>query len=254
MKIRNKHSNFVDPKRLNLDNVEVYKDTLLKATQYPIGETFKHDYREYKTNVLEQRRGEVFVENIDSVGALIKYNEAPTCLLNMASAKTQGGGVAYGSKAQEEALFRCSNLGLSISSAHYPLGDEKFLYTVDAVFFKDKDYNDLPDGHEADVITCAAIKIVDGVKEANYEELTNKKIYSILTYPAFRAENLVVGAWGCGVYKNDPVFIANTFKKHLITLRHLYDKVIFAVINDENSVGNNYQIFKSILEDGTLKD
>jgi len=254
MKIQNNHSSFGNPKYFNGDNVEVYKDTLLKATQYPLGQTKKYHFLKRNMGVLEKRKGEVLVENIDSVGAVVKYDKTPTCVLNMASFKTPGGGVAYGSKAQEEALFRCSNLGLSVSSDHYPLLSTAYLYSTDIVFFKDKNYADLPDGHLCDVISCAAIKIVDGVKEENYEEIMNEKIYSILTTPAFYVDTLILGAWGCGVYKNDPVFIANTFKQHLVTLRHYYDKVIFAIINDENSVANNYQIFKSILEDGTLKD
>ena len=60
-------------------------------------------------------------------------------------------------------------------------------------------------------------------------------------------KSLILGAWGCGVFKNDPTKMAQYFYDVLIGEGYIkqLDKVIFAIINDHNSVGNNYQIFKS---------
>jgi uncharacterized protein (TIGR02452 family) len=62
-------------------------------------------------------------------------------------------------------------------------------------------------------------------------------------------DNIILGAWGCGVFKNDPQTIANFFHEILVLeeYKYMFNKVIFAVINDNNSVGNNYEIFKNIL-------
>jgi uncharacterized protein (TIGR02452 family) len=62
-------------------------------------------------------------------------------------------------------------------------------------------------------------------------------------------KNLILGAWGCGVFNNDPITISTLFKQVLIDEGYatLYNKVIFAIINDHNSVGNNYSIFKDML-------
>ncbi len=247
MKIQNCHTYDTDRKYSDAKNIEVYKDTLIKATQYPFGWT-KKIYPQKGEMFFQGKDGELLVENIDTVSALIKYSAEPTCVLNMGSNSKPGGGVAYGAKAQEESLFRCSNLGLSITLDHYPLISTATLYTQEVVFFKDKDYNDLPDGHLADVITSPAIKIVDGVKYENYEELTNEKISFMLDLAAaYGQDNLILGAWGCGVYKNDPTYIAETFKKYLTTKRYYFKRVIFAIINDHNSVGSNYEIFKNVL-------
>jgi len=259
MKTTNHHSYYHQSAYCNEDLIEVYKDTLLRATNYPFGTTQVID-ETYALDVFLQAKyhkkaGEVFVENIDSVGGLVKYGDenSHVAILNMASAKTPGGGVAYGSKAQEEALFRCSNLGLSISRKHYPLDINQALITEDVIFFKDKDYNDLKNGHKASVITCAAPILNDGDLEwyrDDYDAIINMKIEIILNAALkVNANILILGAWGCGVYKNDPTFIATKFKEHLDkeNRRYCYDKVLFAVINDQNSVGNNYEIFKSII-------
>lgn len=259
MKTKNLHSYYHQSVYRNEDLIEVYKDTLLRATNYPLGTTQVID-ETYKIAVplkahYHKKAGEVFVENIDSVSALVKYGDdnSHVAILNMASAKTPGGGVAYGSKAQEEALFRCSNLGLSISRAHYPLSIEQALITENVIFFKDKDYKDLEDAHKASVITCAAPKLNDGDLEwsrIEYDAIIPMKMELILNAALkVDANILILGAWGCGVYKNDPTYIATRFKEQLEkdNRRYCYDKVIFAVINDQNSVGSNYEIFKSII-------
>lgn len=261
MIIENKHGYYKQSNYRNEDLIEVYKDTLLKATNYPHGTTNIFDSTTRIDVKLwahyNKKDGEVFVENIDTVSAIMKYTtNFKVAVLNMASYLTPGGGVAYGAKAQEEALFRCSNLGLSISNEYYPLKWDEILYTRNVVFFKDKDYNDLNDGYLADVITCAAPKIVDGVLPIDYESHISTKIETMLNVAAINAvDTLILGAWGCGVYKNDPKYIAETFKKHLLenNRRFCFKRVVFAVINDQNSVGSNYEIFKSVI-DGTFKD
>jgi uncharacterized protein (TIGR02452 family) len=58
-----------------------------------------------------------------------------------------------------------------------------------------------------------------------------------------------LGSWGCGVFDNNPTVISGLFLHILYKERYssLFDNVVFAIINDHNSVGNNYEIFKSQL-------
>jgi uncharacterized protein (TIGR02452 family) len=259
MIIKNKHNYDKTHKYSNADNIEVYKDTLLKATQYPIGNTTLWDSTNSSDDKFwsKDKKGEVVVENVDTVGALVQY--APFSrvgVLNMASFSTPGGGVAYGAKAQEEALFRCSNLGLSISSEFYPLKEDQALLTTGAVFFKDREYRDLPHGYVADVITCPAVKIIEGNYPAGYEKIVETKMNVILDLAAREGvKTLILGAWGCGVYGNNPNEIASLFREVLLEddRRFCFQRIVFAIINDENSQENNYMVFKSIIEDGTFK-
>jgi len=242
-----------DYKKTDDKLVEVYKDSLLLATDYPLGKTIKIDHQGFydmKINGERAMKGNVEVLPVDTITALSKFRGDHNAVLNMASYKRPGGGVSWGAKAQEEGLFRCSNLGLCISKSHYPLRHTEALYTTGAVFFKDFNYNK-QQAITCDVITCAAINLrKENLSEQDYLSITETKIRFIIKLAARNyVENLILGAWGCGVFANDPTFIANIFKKVLDEDEgaKVFNNVIFAVINDHNSVANNYEIFKQIL-------
>lgn len=231
------------------DLVEVFQDTLRIADSIPNNsETEKYDF-EWIIENPGSSSDNVRVVGFDGVTALQEWSKRDKrmCILNMASFKRPGGGVERGAKAQEEGLFRCSNLFRAISNEFYPLEKNECLYTQDATFFKDFLYEPM-DPIETDVITLAAINYnVEGtVAGPDSDKLTRQKMRLMLSIPANHGVKvLILGAWGCGVFKNDPVKIATQFKEVLNEgYSGLYDEVIFAIINDHNSVANNLQIFK----------
>ena len=171
-----------------------------------------------------------------------------TCLLNMASYKKPGGGVKSGAMSQEEELARRSNLIFGLSSLYYPLQEDKFLFTKGVTFFKDSDYNIIP-SFKVDVITMAALNINGKDKPDGYETVMRDKIEAIIRYPCkLDCGNLVLSAFGCGVFKNDPTFVANEFKKAIQKYGGIYSNITFSILNDHNSVDSNYEIFKKILQ------
>jgi len=245
--------------------IDVFQDTLELSKSFTNkSETTKHTFDDILGPFLSEYNGNVIVEPIDTVSSLQKWSKlGKTCILNMASAKRPGGGVERGATAQEESMFRCSNLWDSIDKSNYPLKMDECLYTQNSTFFKDKDY-DLMDPIDCDVMTIAAInlnemehflgkkiaKFSELDKAISYEDNTRNKIRLMASIPStFGVKNLILGAWGCGVYKNDPERMAGYFRDVIIGEGYhgLYDMVIFAVINDNNSVGNNYEIFNRIL-------
>jgi uncharacterized protein (TIGR02452 family) len=175
----------------------------------------------------------------------------------MASYKRPGGGVHNGAKAQEECLFRCSNLYKEIGIEHYPLEDTEALYTTDAVFFKDVEYDYMPEV-KCDVVTIAALRLHGIIGEngemsyesdvADYRNITKNKIRLMLSLAAKHGvRNIILGAWGCGVFNNDPETISLYFHEVLVQECYsgLFNQVVFAIINDHNSVGNNFGIFNN---------
>jgi uncharacterized protein (TIGR02452 family) len=268
-------SSTYNSKSINTELVEIFKDTLYQSIQYPHGFTTKHSFKDMcflnfqiGKHRFPAKTGNLSVLNMDSVTALCQFKEGKSCVLNMASYKRPGGGVARGSKAQEEALFRSSNLAMSISSAFYPLDKSDSLYTQKATFFKDF-YLQNMSPVESDVVTIAAINLNDGINTTNatvdatysakndpeYVKLTYEKIRLMLTVAThYEVDNLILGAWGCGVFKNDPNFIAQAFKdvlNEVISERkflNYFNNVVFAIINDHNSVSNNYTAFKNVLK------
>jgi uncharacterized protein (TIGR02452 family) len=232
--------------------IKVFEDTQEKAKQFQPGTSYR--------SIINNRVTNISVENIDTVSALLKYNTAVSsvCLLNMASPKKPGGGVRNGEMAQEESLFRCSNLMESINPNYYPLAEDECIVTEGTTFFKDFDYNDLETPIKCDVITMAAPNISSGGGRYGghtaYIILLRKKIrHMILTAMNTGADVLILGAWGCGVFKNNPKIVAEAFKEVLVNERMAdgFGKIVFAIINDHNSVGSNHEIFKKVF---TMKE
>lgn len=238
------------------DLIAVFKDTQAQVeNQTVLGNsvTTKHEVSEISTVTNNGYDTVVKTINADTVSAAREYaGLGKTCVLNMASAKHAGGGVVNGAKAQEECLFRCSNLFETVVQEYYPLSYLEGLYTTDAIFFKDAEYKNIVP-FAVDVATVAAVNLNPNARYDdqrasyevdNYEKVTRDKIRLIL-YLANQnhCENIILGAWGCGVFKNDPTTISKLFKEVVDEHKGCFKNVIFAVINDHNSAGDNYTIF-----------
>lgn len=226
-----------------IELIEVYQDTVDK-TKDTVLETIKpnNDF----TYRVHKKTGNVIVENIDTVSAIVKY-QGKSAALNMANANHKGGGVERGKVAQEECLYRCSNLH-KIEDVLYPLQTLELLYSKNVKFIKDFHYNDMT-CVESDIITMAAVDLRDEmITTKNYIELTMYKINQIFHIASsYEVDNLILGAFGCGVFKNNPHTVASMFQSALLTQRKNFNNVVFAIINDHNSVDNNYEIFKQVL-------
>lgn len=249
--------------------IKVFEDTKMlvesnkiqtssNSYKFGIGRHLKMDF--HPSGQVKDVSPTIEVVDSDTVSALVDNEtfDNRVCVLNMASSRKAGGGVRNGSKAQEECLFRCSNLFETVLQEEYPILEDEAIYTQTASFFKDKDYN-LMEEVVSDVITVPAInlnrKMKDGqdvYSDDEYISETKRRIRAIF---AEARENfvdvLILGAWGCGVFGNDPKRMANMFKEVMEEKEGYYvkwfDKVVFAVINDHNSVANNYEAFKEIL-------
>ena len=60
---------------------------------------------------------------------------------------------------------------------------------------------------------------------------------------------LVLGAWGCGVFRNDPRDVANIFHKCLVEgkFKGTFKKVVFAMGYDEEKIKVFKRFFKTKL-------
>lgn len=209
-----------------------------------------------------------------------RYPGKKTAVLNFASATRPGGGVLKGSRAQEESLCRCSTL--------YPTLDRKWLYdkyyTVnrnrgdarysDACIYSPgviicKTDDDIPvrmeekDWREVDVISCAAPNL--RAKPSNIYNpdagkplsLTDQELFNLHVKRArhiFRVaaanqvDILVLGAFGCGAFQNDPRVVARAYRQVTEEFRDFFDLIAFAVYCTPKD-RKNYEAFKKYLGD-----
>lgn len=201
-----------------------------------------------------------------------EYPDAKIAVHNFASATNPGGGVTHGASAQEECLCRCSTLYPVISNGkvreyynyHRRKNDLRYsdacIYSPDIVIIK-SDENvpqrlDKKDWCRVDVITCAAPNLnpkrySDGerkiISDTELMELHIKRARAMLSVAAENgAEILVLGAFGCGAFRNNPFVVANAYKRVLSEFAGCFKKIEFAVYCTQRDK-SNYEIFKRIL-------
>jgi len=170
--------------------------------------------------------------------------------LNFASAKNPGGGFLNGSQAQEESLARASGLYACISpvTAYYAanrscsscLYTDNMIYSPAVPVIRDDDDQLLAAPYPVSMITAPAVNA--GAVRANephnmsqIEPTMLGRIEKVLSLAVIHGHrSLILGAWGCGVFKNDPADVAKWFHVHLCgagTFARAFDTVVFAVFD-----------------------
>jgi len=177
--------------------------------------------------------------------------------LNFASAKNPGGGFLTGAQAQEEALARSSGLYdcLLMQPDYYELNrkNRSCLYLDLAIvspcvpFIRNDEGTLLEEPIIATVITSPAPNA--GAVTANEPEAIPRVVPTLKRRAemvlrlavAHGVQNLVLGAWGCGVFRNDPVEVANAFEQLLRPegdYHGRFQRVVFAVYTSERERAN----------------
>ena len=194
-------------------------------------------------------------------------------VLNFASSTSPGGGVENGASAQEECLCRVSILFPCLTTqaawekfyaphraAPNPLHNDDIIYTKDVVVLKDDDYNVLSSPFRVDVITCAAPNLRESpsnrynrndgdavhISPEKLLELHVKRARKILSAAAANgAEVLILGAFGCGAFRNDPAVVAAAYQQVLPQFLNHFKTVEFAVYCSPRDL-RNYDAFTII--------
>ena len=231
--------------------------------------------KKFDATIISVVQGRTFETAINLRG---KNPSAKIAVHNFASATNPGGGVKHGSRAQEEALCRCSTL--------YPVLDteENFqryynfhrkrkdsLYTDACIFTPNiiicKSDIDLPqrlpqkDWVTVDVMTCAAPNLRDipnniynpgtgekvKITDAELLKIHEQRGRHMLTILAHHGtEIFVTGAFGCGAFRNNPHVVAQAYKNILPEFDGYFKEIIFAIYCTPREV-ENFDAFKKIL-------
>ena len=152
--------------------------------------------------------------------------------LNFASAKHPGGGFLGGTRAQEESLCRSSGLYGCISGdgmyrEHAPTRGGFYtnaaIYSPAVPVFRDDDGDLVPDPFCCGFVTAPAVNAGTYLKDGGgrQSDVTREmaaRIDKVLTIMAGHGHDAaVLGAWGCGVFRNDPDIVAGLFREALVT-------------------------------------
>ncbi|KAK1990957.1 hypothetical protein LX36DRAFT_375425 [Colletotrichum falcatum] len=218
-------------------------------------------------------RARVRTVNADTLNAAVdlaalRPDGGRVAVLNMASDIHPGGGWLKGAVAQEEAMCYRSSLYLSLHARYYPLKRRGGVYTPDVVVVR----GDMAGGHRllvpdgvayadlpvVSVLSVAAIRRPEVVRRrqdayvfarAADRELTKEKMRLCLRMAASRGHSLLVlGALGCGAFRNPPEEIAACWLEVLGEAEFgggWWREVWFAVYDRKNE--GNFEVFDDVL-------
>ena len=127
------------------------------------------------------------------------------------------------------------------------------IYSPSIVFFRD-DYGNMMKEHRTfGVITAAA----PNCRNSNYSKPIIEMIFDRRIERVFRIvilnehKNIILGAWGCGAFKCDPVIVANSFKSVIKMYGNYFDNIIFAIV--DSHAEKLISVFRNILKNGIEK-
>ncbi|MFE0647306.1 TIGR02452 family protein [Streptomyces sp. NPDC059534] len=190
----------------------------------------------------------------------------PVAVLNFASARNPGGGYLNGAQAQEEALCRASALHATLLRAPdyyaHHRADRDVFYTDRVIHsprvpvFRDDHGALLAAPFTVGFLTSPAPNA--GVVRRTTPErahrlpaaLASRSERVLETAAAAGYRRLVLGAWGCGVFMNDPADVAGAFQRLLTGNGRFaghFEEVVFAVL-DRSSGARTRAAFARVLD------
>lgn len=236
---------------LAIENTKLYKSEEVSRLSKQIQEILQSQLYETLIEVTPETTTEACYR-------LIEEGVWDVVCLNFASAVVPGGGYLTGSSAQEECLARASalyhclltqeeyyNHNKSLNSTLY---SDYIIYSPKVPFFRDDKHEFLASPVKISVITAPAVnkKYLKREEKVKVDIVMENRIDKILALAVERGhETLVLGAWGCGVFKNNPKKIAISFRSLLEgKYKGAFKKVVFAIPRNKDK---NLETFKNIL-------
>lgn len=196
---------------------------------------------------------------IQAARRLTNLGKTNIVALNFASARNQGGGFLSGAIAQEEDLCRKSglysclktkplfyNANILCDDIYYTDG---VIYSPQVPFFRD-DFELLVDEPWNLSIVSAPAPNLNGTRPEGLQYklrgIIRGRIERILHITAAHGhKNIILGAWGCGAFGNDPEMIADEFKK-MVNKVPAFEHVCFAVY-DTREPPVIFEAFKKVI-------
>jgi len=233
-------------------NIEIWEDTIKQCTSgiykdLPCSQSMISDKLKL-TPLPRYEKMTIKVIDMDTLSCCEEYIKQGCNVLglNMASPRRPGGGVDSGSFSQEENCFRRSNYFKTLDQSFYPLSETSCIYSPSITVIKDKNYQLLKTPFNVAMIACAALRSPPLLKNGQYvrnrdHEMMKYKIEQIFQVGyQMGHDTLILGAFGCGAFRNNPEVVADIFNEVINKYKLCFKNIIFAVMSYHDK---NYEIF-----------
>lgn len=176
--------------------------------------------------------------------------------LNLANGIHPGGGFLEGAKAQEETLCRTSALVATLAGDWMyeehrkrprPDSTDWAIVSPNVPVFRSDAGVALEEPWLLSFITCAA-PYAPAIGQPEAGDLLQRRIHRVLEIArAYGYAALVLGAWGCGAFRNDPYRTARDFRRAFEgEFRGAFSEVVFAIADwspDRRYLGPFCEVF-----------
>lgn len=242
-------------------------DELLKSA---IEQSISHQYVVYHQDKIDVDKDEptknITISKKRTLEAASAYKGKKVAILNFANNHSIGGSPWYAG-AQEESICRCSTLYPCLKAKNtdfYQLhinmfregkldswGNDDLIYTPNVEIIKTDESSPRilkrEDRYSVDVITCAAPQLGEYYDQDKFESVIKSRIEKILQVAKKeKVEVLILGAFGCGAFRNPPQIVAKAFKTLLE--QYYIETVEFAIYCRPNRSADNYMTFEEVLK------
>lgn len=239
--------------KIFLDSNLSHKNSVLLSAQ---------DFQNFDCSHLKNFNTKISVTNESTTQAIYRLIEgekrSKVVALNLASYRNPGGAWLQGAEAQEEHLAKCSNLVNCLSNClefytqhsetnHLNMALDLGIFSPNVSFFRHPDYSlrdkpvccdiltvaapDLRNYYLDDNLNLSLLETIPKFLGKTYKETLESRLRFILQCMTNNS-TLVLGAAGCGVFRNDPRFVASTFH-HLLKAEFagVFEQVVFAILD-----------------------
>lgn len=196
--------------------------------------------------------------SMNATRRLIEEGKEDVLCLNFASAKNAGGGFLSGAQAQEESIARATGLyNCQLKAENYYKSNRKIkscfytdhmIYSPAVPIFKTESGQNLDELKTMAIITAPAVntgvvKHREPHRILEIEMVMKRRIEKVLTIAlAHGHSTLVLGAWGCGVFQNDPDDIAVYFKEIIEQkFNGSFKEIVFAIYSKRERFINPFR-------------
>jgi uncharacterized protein (TIGR02452 family) len=258
----------------SIDISEAIQNSVERATHFH----FSRDLSQEASTLFTQRSQATSKTNIrvttdGTIEAILKLGEEigenEVCAMNFASAKNPGGGFLRGSSAQEESLARSSTLYPTLvkfldqevvkregsDETYYNINrkiENRGIYTSCAIYSPSVQVIRSEDGQLRTPMSCSFVTIpapnktvkncprLKSATEALIDRIDRTLAIALLN----NHSHLVLGAFGCGVFGNDPAEVAFIFKKLIFgKYDSCFETIVFAIKTSKPETDENFQAF-----------
>lgn len=248
------------------EKIKVWNETCVSSKQFPKPEVYKYVYNPHFQMKPKWLKMHCSVQNKDSItlGKFFLDRDSNPLVLIFADNRFAGGDVKNGSGAQEESIFRRTNICCGLQQhLHYPIFDTEAVICKDVVVYKNEErYNCskiVP--FQMDFIACPGIHNPDLENERfspKDEERFRQKLRCIFQAAYINNnDSLVLGPLGCGAWRCPPIHTAEIMKDEINKIHGCFKCIFIACLevnlsdyivrhHDRENKPTNFAIFKSI--------